>query len=126
MRNIFPAPTPIRPRADRTVRSSAVLTVPEAAAELRIKRTLAYELARRYLASGGREGLPVIRIGGCLRVPRWALDVLMTTGRVVNLMTEDAPDANGDHDSTTPLDQSKPRRRIRTRAAEQLGLLPND
>jgi hypothetical protein len=63
-----------------------LLTVDEAARVLRIGRSLAYELARRYLLSGGREGLPVIRVGSCcLRVPRWALMELVHTGRVVTL-----------------------------------------
>ena len=67
----------------------ALLTVTEAASELRIGRSLAYELARRYLDSGERDGLPVIRLGaGCLRVPRWALDELRRTGRVVALHDE--------------------------------------
>ena len=61
----------------------------EAARELRIGRSLAYELARRYLDSGERDGLPVIRLGAaCLRVPRWALDELRRTGRVVALHDE--------------------------------------
>ena len=51
------------------------LTVEEAAAILRIGRTAAYEQARRYLATGGAEGLPVIRVGRQLRVPRAALEV---------------------------------------------------
>ena len=46
-----------------------LLTVEEAAGILRIGRTLAYELARRDEASGGTAGLPVMRLGGCLRVP---------------------------------------------------------
>jgi hypothetical protein len=29
--------------------------------------------------------MPVIRVGGCLRVPRWALLELALTGRVVRL-----------------------------------------
>lgn len=49
---------------------SLLLTVAEAAVQLRIGRTLAYELANVYLETGGREGLPAIRIGRCLRVPR--------------------------------------------------------
>ena len=52
---------------------------------MRVGRSLAYQLARQYLATGGTEGLPVIRIGTCLRVPRWALLELITTGRVVRL-----------------------------------------
>ena len=62
-----------------------LLTVDEAARELRIGRSLAYELAREYLASGGTAGLPVIRLGSCLRVPCWALLELSATGRVVRL-----------------------------------------
>lgn len=54
-----------------------VLTVEEAAAALRVGRRLAYELAARYLATGGAEGLPVVRLGRCLRVPRAKLDQLM-------------------------------------------------
>lgn len=63
----------------------ALLTVPEAAELLRIGRTHAYDLARRYEATDERDGLPVIRLGTTMRVPRWALDELMTTGRVVSL-----------------------------------------
>jgi len=63
----------------------ALLTVTEAAGELRIGRTLAYQLARQYLATGEREGLPVIRVGTNLRVPRWALVELVHTGRTVSL-----------------------------------------
>lgn len=67
-----------------------LLTVEEAAAMLRIGRTLAYELARRYEVSGGTDGLPVMRLGGCLRVPTWALGELVSTGRVVCLAPETA------------------------------------
>ena len=50
-----------------------VLSVEEAAAFLRIGRTCAYELARRYEVTAGREGLPVVRLGRLLRVPRAGL-----------------------------------------------------
>lgn len=50
------------------------LTVEEAAGVLRIGRTMAYELARSYRDNG--EGLPVVRIGRLLRVPRAALEAL--------------------------------------------------
>lgn len=62
-----------------------LLTVEEAAEVLRISRSLAYELAHRYETSGGTEGLTVMRVGSCLRVPRWALAELLATGRVVRL-----------------------------------------
>ena len=62
-----------------------LLTVEEAARFLTIGRSLAYRLAHEYLMSGGTVGLPVIQLGGCLRVPRWALIELATTGRVVRL-----------------------------------------
>lgn len=46
-----------------------LVTIPEAARRLAIGRTYAYQLASAYLASGGRTGLPVVRIGRLLRVP---------------------------------------------------------
>jgi excisionase family DNA binding protein len=47
------------------------LTIPEAATLLRVSRTTAYEMARRYLLTGGREGLPVVRVNKrLLRIPR--------------------------------------------------------
>lgn len=49
------------------------LTVEEAARVLRLGRSQAYELTKLFRTSGGREGLPVIRLGRRLRVPRQAL-----------------------------------------------------
>ncbi len=40
-----------------------LLTIEEAAQVLRIGRSLAYDLAHRYEATGGQEGLPVLRGG---------------------------------------------------------------
>ena len=54
--------------------NSMYMTVEEAATQLRIGRTLAYRLAREYLATGGRSGLPVIRVGKLLRVRRSDLE----------------------------------------------------
>ena len=58
-----------------------MLTVPAAAGVLGIGRTLAYQLAERF-SSGDPTGLPVVRLGGCLRVPRWALIEYISHGRV--------------------------------------------
>ena len=72
-----------------------LLTVAEAAHVLRIGRSLAYQLAHEYLHTGGTAGLPVVRLGrSCLRVPRWALIELATTGRVVRLCDEAAGGAS--------------------------------
>lgn len=51
-----------------------LLTVEEAAAWLRVGRTCAYQLCRRYLATGGTDGVPCIRVGRLLRVPRHLLE----------------------------------------------------
>src|ERR687898_2885116 len=52
------------------------LTVVEAARLLRIGRTSAYLLAQQWLYTDGCEGLPVVRVGRQLRVPRRALERL--------------------------------------------------
>ena len=74
---------------ERVEAAHRLLTNKEAADEMRICLSHAYDLAHEYLNSGGTAGLPVLRFGTCMRVPRWALDVLITTGRVVRLA--DAP-----------------------------------
>lgn len=56
-----------------------VLTIDEAAAVLRISRGAAYQLAHDFLWSGGREGLPVFRLGRRLRVPKAALERLLAS-----------------------------------------------
>ncbi len=72
-----------------------LLTVEEAARVLRIGRTTAYELARRYLRTNGTEGIPVLRIGHLLRVPRCGLEAFVggpiTWPFSGDLVTETAP-----------------------------------
>lgn len=80
-----------------------LLTVPEAAAVLRIGRTASYELARRDLATGGGEGLGVVRVGGQLRVPRAALERLV--GGPLSWPLTDAMPADAATEPT-PLAQS--------------------
>jgi hypothetical protein len=57
-------------------------TLQEAARMLHIGRTLAYQQAELYLATGGREGIPAFKIRNCIRVPRPGLLILAFTGRV--------------------------------------------
>ncbi len=53
------------------------LKVEEAAKILRISRGAAYQLGRQWLATNGQTGLPVIRLGRLLRVPRAGLEHLV-------------------------------------------------
>jgi excisionase family DNA binding protein len=62
-----------------------VLTVAEAARALRISHTTAYELAHRWMATAGAEGLPVIQLGRVLRVPRAAVGRLLDIGNDDNV-----------------------------------------
>lgn len=70
-----PRAVPSTPPSEST-RSPAFLTVEEAAAVLRIGRTAAYALTRQWRATGGAEGLPVVRFGRLLRVPAAELERL--------------------------------------------------
>ncbi len=51
--------------------------IEEAAAIPRIGRTAAYGQAHQFLASQGTSGLPVVRVGKQLRVPRWQLERML-------------------------------------------------
>ncbi len=51
------------------VRGLPCTTVPIGGRLVGLSRPAAYEAARRYLATGGREGLPVLRFGKRLVVP---------------------------------------------------------
>ena len=50
------------------------LRVEEAARVLRISRTSAYALTRRFFDTDGREGLPAVRVGRSVRVPAAAME----------------------------------------------------
>ncbi len=123
-------------------------TIEEAGDVLRVGRTLAYALARRYEETGGLEGLPVIRLGNCLRVPRWALLELALNGRTVPLgeltpggdsrraldaelarINQLGREADPEPEQTAPRavqlsGQARIRRAVRPRSGEQLRLLP--
>ena len=98
----------------------AMLTVEEAARVLRIGRSLAYQLATRYLDSGGTDGLPVLRLGGVLRVPGFALRELITTGTIVQLATA------ATSQSRTPSSRPRNARRSASTDRAQLSLLSSD
>lgn len=103
----------------------AMLTVDEAAGVLRIGRTLAYRLANDFLA-GNVHGLPVIRLGGCLRVPRWALNEFIHHGRVIsdlNIAVTAAIDSLIDEPATTTRATNQRRdRHTPSRSTAQLSL----
>lgn len=85
--------------AERVEVAHELLTIKEAAAAMRVSLSLGYQLAHEYLNSGGTAGLPVLRFGTCMRVPRWALDELITTGRVVRLADASVPSRRFDRAS---------------------------
>lgn len=98
-----------------------LLKVEEAARVLRIGRSKAYEMTTLYAASDGTRGLPVLRMGDVLRVPRFALREYVMTGRVVQLMPRPDTDAT---DQVSASRQRSRGRRDHDRA--QLSLLGSD
>ena len=59
---------------------SAFLRVREAAMVLGISNSAAYELANAWLESEGRMGLPAVRMGRRILIPRAAIDRLAAVG----------------------------------------------
>jgi excisionase family DNA binding protein len=58
----------------------AFLRVREAAPILGISPSALYELANVWLATGGRSGVPAVRLGRSIRIPRAAIDRLAAVG----------------------------------------------
>jgi hypothetical protein len=95
-----------------------MLTVDETCEVLGIGRSLAYAQVRRYLASQGREGIPAVRIGTALRIPR--------TGLVELLLSPPAPtpiDASVLHVVPTP-EATRPSKRATRGSASFMPELP--
>ena len=98
-----------------------LLKVDEAMRVLRIGRSKAYEMTTLYETSGGTKGLPCLRMGDLLRVPRFALEEFVTTGRIVQLLPQADVDATV---HATPARKSTRSRRTTDRS--QLSLLTSD
>jgi len=98
-----------------------MLTIDEAARVLRIGRSKAYEMAATYTSSVGTQGLPCLRLGDLLRVPKFALHEYVTTGHIVQLIPQ--PGANATVDATA---SRKPARKSRATDRAQLSLLGSD
>ena len=103
-----------------------MLTVEHARAVLGIGRSLAYSEVRRYLATGGREGIPAVRIGSAIRVPRAGLVDLMLAApapdasapATLHVVAPVAPQPNG-------RTSRRPRRSsMSARSGEQVAQLP--
>lgn len=77
------------------------LTVDEAARIVRIGRTTAYDIAHVFEATDGADGLPVIRLGKQLRVPRCRLEDWL--GGPITW-----PIVSGEPESVSPPPASKP------------------
>ena len=60
----------------------ATATIKEAALRLGVSKNVAYAAAQRWLETGGRTGLPVLRLGSRLVVPTVALDRMLATGLI--------------------------------------------
>jgi hypothetical protein len=100
-----------------------MLTVEQARDVLGIGRSLAYSEVRRYLATGGREGVPAIRIGCTIRVPRSALVDLMVSaaapagsGQALHAVTP----SSSQRTSTNRTRRSRTSRSCRTSDVAQL------
>jgi excisionase family DNA binding protein len=69
-----------------------MLRVEEAAKVLRVGRSAAYEAVAVFQATGGAEGIPAIRIGRSVRVPKRAL-LCWIDGQLGAAATEGSSDA---------------------------------
>ena len=99
-----------------------MLTVEQARQVLGIGRSLAYEV-RRYLATDGQEGIPAVRIGSAIRVPRAGLvDLLLAApapaGSEPRLQV--VPTITSRHPSRSHASSTRPPRSLRSGDAAQL------
>lgn len=102
-------------RADDDDHVPDLLTVIEAAGVARVSRTTAYELVNEYLATAGVSGMPAVRCGGQIRVPRDRFEVWIGTSitqwpPVTRVAASEPTAATGTDDITPRQRTSKPRR----------------
>ena len=98
-----------------------LLKVDEAMRVLRIGRSKAYEMTTLYETSGGTQGLPCLRMGDLLRIPRFALEEFLTTGRIVQLLPK--PELDATVNATAPAKSTRTRQ---STDRSQLSLLASD
>lgn len=103
-------------------RPPALLTVEEAGALLRIGRTKAYAMARKWRATGGRSGLPVVDLGSILRVPLKALEEMTGADLTGELARIAHPPATAPAPSAPAPTANDRARRTRPRPADQPAL----
>ena len=114
----------MRPTSATSTEPPDLLTVEEAARLLRIGRTNAYELVRRWLATGGAEGVPALRVGHLLRVPRHGLEELVG-GPITWPIGDPEVVATSASITAIDIDRSAPRRRRTTRSEQPSLPLPS-
>ena len=93
-------------------------TVEEVAAILRLGRTSAYREARKYFATGGREGMCAHRFGKQIRVPRCYIEQRLGGPITWPILTDDTPVASAVA-SITPAPSAKRATRRATRPPDQ-------
>jgi hypothetical protein len=101
-----------------------MLTVEQARAVLGIGRSLAYGEVRRYLATEGQEGIPAVRIGSAIRIPRAGLvDLMLAAPAPVAsepMTLQAVPTITSPHSSRSHASRSRAPRSLRSGDAAQL------
>ncbi len=101
-----------------TGRAPDLLTVLEAARVLRIGRTKAYGLVRRWFDTDGAEGLPAVRIDGQVRVLRPGVEEVI--GGPISWPIPDEPIVETPSAPAAPIDiRSRPTRRLPKASSQQ-------
>ena len=95
------------------------LTIEEAARIARIGRSTAYDIAREYEITAGARGMPVVRFGKQLRVPRYRLEDWLGGPITWPIFTDERPVCCSTNESITPTPSPKRTTRRATRPPDQ-------